>query len=196
MFSNILTVTKVLFQQFQLTSSPNAFDPYQADQFYEELNQDVHAGSNSDFSLCDEEDMVLVDKMEDEKDVCFIHGYCIKQPSAKRMRLIVANAAKEIIKNISTGASSTCSTASSRKKKLQKKAMDLVYVEEKASVMRGYGVDFCPLFERPYDSNFCVDLSDRKNCRNADGEFENKYINIPMKSFSSLETENDSWELV
>ncbi|KAF1806460.1 hypothetical protein V8B55DRAFT_1007055 [Mucor lusitanicus] len=191
MFGNILTVTKTLFQQFELKSSANVFDPYQTDQFYEELNQDVYAGSNFDLCLSDEEDMVLVDKMADEKDASYVPDYCIGQPAVNRMQMMVATAAKGIIKKVSTGATSAYSTVHSRKKKLKKKAVD-----EELPVMRGYGVDFCPLFERPFDSNFCVDLSDRKNRCNGNAPLKDKYINISMKIFSSIETENDAWELV
>ena len=197
MFSNIFTVTKAIFQQFETKVTPNVFDPYQTNQFYEELNQDVYTGSNFDVSLSDEEDMVVVDKMADEGDTCFINGYCIEQPNVNRMQLMAATTAKGIFKKVSTGASSAYSSVNSGKKKLQKKAMGLVSVDEKPPVMRSYGVDFCPLFERPYDSNFCLDLSDRKNRRrNADGGSENKYIDVPMKTLSSIETENDPWELV
>ncbi|CAO3607682.1 unnamed protein product [Mucor fragilis] len=169
MFSNIFTVTKAIFQQFESKVTPNVFDPYQTNQFYEELNQGVYAGSNFDISLSDEEDMVVVDKMMDERDTCFINGYGIEQPNVNRMHLIVATTAKGILKKVSTGASSAYSSANSGKKKLIKKAMNLVSVDKELPVMRGYGVDFCLLFERPYDSGFCFDLSDRKNRRNVDG---------------------------
>ncbi|GAN08508.1 hypothetical protein MAM1_0208d08022 [Mucor ambiguus] len=195
MFSNISTLTKALFQQFELKISRNVFDPYQTDQLYEELNQDVHAGSSFDISTSEAEDMVLVDTIVDEKDACFINGYCIEQPSANCMHLIVVTAAKGIIKKVSTSASSAYSTAHSEKKKLQKKAIKLISNDDKALVMRGYGVDFCRLFEKPYDSNFCADLSDRNNRRNADADSENKYIDIPLSTLSSMETENNSWEL-
>ncbi|KAL9553815.1 hypothetical protein MBANPS3_003107 [Mucor bainieri] len=191
MFNNILTVTKALFQQFELKTTPNVFDPYQTEQFYQELNQDIHAGSSFDLSLSEEEDTVLVDKMEVEEDACFVNGYCIDQPS-----LMAVVAAKGMIKKVSSGAFSAYSTAHSGKDKLQK-ALHLVSVEEEVPIMRGYGVDFCPLFERPYDSNFCVDLTDRRNRRcHAHGDSVNKYIDIPMKTFSAIETENNPWELV
>ncbi|CAO0799459.1 unnamed protein product [Mucor circinelloides] len=196
MFSNILIFTKILFQQFELKSPINEFDPYQTEQFYEELNHDAHAGTNFDLSLSDEDDVVLVDKVMEEEDTCFINGYCIEQPSVERMHLMVSTAAKGITKKVSAGALSAYSFANSRKKKLQKKAMRLVSVDEEMPIMRGYGIDFCPMFERPYDSNFCFDLSDKKSRRNADVGPEVKYIDIPMNIFSTPETESGSWELV
>ncbi|KAL9558343.1 hypothetical protein MBANPS3_000966 [Mucor bainieri] len=91
---------------------------------------------------------------------------------------MVATTAKGIIKKVS----------------LQKKAMHLTSSsnDEKTPVVRGYGVDFCPFFERLYDSDFCMDLSDRKNRRrNADGDAETKHIDAPMQMLPSIKAEDD-----
>lgn len=51
--------------------------------------------------------------------------------------------------------------------------------------MRGYGVGFGPVFERPFGLHSFVDFSNKNNRRGVNVDSGVKYTDIPMKTFSN-----------
>ncbi|KAG2195359.1 hypothetical protein INT46_010957 [Mucor plumbeus] len=206
MFNSILTFTKTVFKQleFKKPTFPTAYDPFQLEQVSEEFNYDVYAGVDVDLSLCDEENSItLVNKMVYgvDDDTCIVNNPLnVKESFINRGHSMASVAAKTVSKKVTTGASSVYHSVSIEKKCLpdfvQKKSVKVASAPKNTFIMRGYRVDFGPIFERPFDKHFCVDFSDNNNRRCVNVDSSMKYIDIPMKPPFPMKTIGERFVMI
>jgi hypothetical protein len=212
---NGLAAVRSAYERYELKKT--SYDPFQVEQIsevyqYNPFHQEASSNSTSDMSdeennTVVDEDMILVEE-DTKEDVVMINDEKVQEPVAKRIRTMAQSAAENAVHTFVYGAMVTFDFVWNEKKSLkdfvQEKSNDIakqITPSPPQPKMRGFGVDFSPVVERPPALQIRMDRAERNIrdiCKRAElsvqenAKLSRGYNCLPLKRSH----DDDTWGMV